>query len=256
MRLEAKVAIVTGGGSGIGRASAEAFAREGARVVVADRSESDALETAAKIGEGGGEAATAIGDVTDGADAEAMVRAAVDRYGRLDVLLNSAGITSRHGSLKDASPEEAWDKVIDINLKGTWMVSWHAVPEMERSGGGSIVNLASTMALVGYPVGIGDGFNPYPPSKGGVIQFTRTLALAYAKKGIRVNCLCPGYIATSLTADLRANDETRRLTLDRTPMGRYGQPEEVANAALFLASDESSFITGAPLIVDGGYTAQ
>ena len=256
MRLEAKVAIVTGGGSGIGRASAEAFAREGARVVVADRSESDALETAAKIGEGGGEAATAIGDVTDGADAEAMVRAAVDRYGRLDVLLNSAGITSRHSSLKDASPEEAWDKVIDINLKGTWMVSWHAVPEMERSGGGSIVNLASTMALVGYPVGIGDGFNPYPPSKGGVIQFTRTLALAYAKKGIRVNCLCPGYIATSLTADLRANDETRRLTLDRTPMGRYGQPEEVANAALFLASDESSFITGAPLIVDGGYTAQ
>ena len=256
MRLEGKVALVTGGGSGIGRASAEAFAREGARVVVADLSESDALETAAKIGEGGGEAATAIGDVTDGAGAEAMVRAAVDRYGGLDVLLNSAGITSRHGSLRDASPEEAWDKVIDINLKGTWMVSWHAVPEMERSGGGSIVNLASTMALVGYPVGIGDGFNPYPPSKGGVIQFTRTLALAYAKKGIRVNCLCPGYIATSLTADLRANDETRRLTLDRTPMGRYGLPEEVANAALFLASDESSFITGSPLIVDGGYTAQ
>ena len=256
MRLEGKVALVTGAGSGIGRASAEAFAREGARVVVADLSESDALETAAKIGEGGGEAATAIGDVTDGADAEAMVRAAVERYGGLDVLLNSAGITSRHGSLKDASPEEAWDKVIDINLKGTWMVSWHAVPEMERSGGGSIVNLASTMALVGYPVGIGDGFNPYPPSKGGVIQFTRTLALAYARKGIRVNCLCPGYIATSLTADLRTNDETRRLTLDRTPMGRYGQPEEVANAALFLASDESSFITGSPLIVDGGYTAQ
>ncbi len=256
MRLEGKVAIVTGGGSGIGRASAEAFAREGARVVVADLSESNALETAAKIGEGGGEAETAIGDVTDSADAEAMVRAAVDRYGRLDVLLNSAGITSRHGSLRDASPEEAWDKVIDINLKGTWMVSWHAVPEMERSGGGSIVNLASTMALVGYPVGIGDGFNPYPPSKGGVIQFTRTLALAYARKGIRVNCLCPGYIATSLTEDLRANDETRRLTLDRTPMGRYGQPEEVANAALFLASDESSFITGSPLIVDGGYTAQ
>ena len=256
MRLEGKVALVTGGGSGIGRASAEAFAREGARVVVADLSESNALETAAKIGEGGGEAATARGDVTDSADAEAMVRAAVDRYGRIDVLLNSAGITSRHGSLKDASPEEAWDKVIDINLKGTWMVSWHAVPEMERSGGGSIVNLASTMALVGYPVGIGDGFNPYPPSKGGVIQFTRTLALAYAKKGIRVNCLCPGYIATSLTADLRANDETRRLTLDRTPMGRYGLPEEVANAAIFLASDESSFITGSPLIVDGGYTAQ
>ena len=256
MRLEGKVALVTGGGSGIGRASAEAFAREGARVVVADLSESNALETAAKIGEGGGEAATARGDVTDSADAEAMVRAAVDRYGGLDVLLNSAGITSRHGSLKDASPEEAWDKVIDINLKGTWMVSWHAVREMERSGGGSIVNLASTMALVGYPVGIGDGFNPYPPSKGGVLQFTRTLALAYAKKGIRVNCLCPGYIATSLTADLRANDETRRLTLDRTPMGRYGLPEEVANAAIFLASDESSFITGSPLIVDGGYTAQ
>jgi NAD(P)-dependent dehydrogenase (short-subunit alcohol dehydrogenase family) len=112
------------------------------------------------------------------------------------------------------------------------------------------------MALVGYPPGIGDGFNPYPPSKGGVLQFTRTLALANAKKNIRVNCLCPGFIATSLTADLRANSETNEIAVERTPMGRFGRPEEVAAAALFLASDESSFVTGSPLIIDGGYTAQ
>ena len=256
MRLQGKVALVTGGGSGIGRASATAFAREGGRVVVADRNEADALETAAKIGEDGGEATAVGGDVTNRADAEAMVRAATERYARLDVLLNSAGITSRGPMLKEASPEEVWDKVIDVNLKGTWLVSWYAVPEMEHSGGGSIINLASTMALVGYPVGIGDGFNPYPPSKGGVLQFTRTLAVASADKNIRVNCLCPGFIATTLTADLRANAETNDLAVERTPMGRFGRPEEVASAALFLASDESSFVTGSPLIVDGGYTAQ
>ena len=256
MRMEGKVALVTGGGSGIGRASAEAFAREAARVVVADQNETAALETVAKIGEAGGEATAVGGDVTDRSDAEAMVLATTKKYGRLDVLLNSAGITSRGSMLKDASPEEVWDKVIDVNLKGTWLVSWYAVPEMERSGGGSIINLASIMAMVGYPVGIGDGFNPYPPSKGGVIQFTRTLAVASAGKNIRVNCLCPGFIETGLTADLRANPETNEIAVEGTPMGRFGRPEEVASAALFLASDESSFITGAPLIVDGGYTAQ
>ena len=256
MRLQGKVTLVTGGGSGIGRASAEAFAREAARVVVADRNEAAALETAAKIGEIGGEATAVAGDVTKSSDAEAMVLAATEKYGRLDVLLNSAGITSRGSMLKDASPEEVWDKVIDVNLKGTWLVSWYAVPAMERSGGGSIINLASTMALVGYPAGIGDGFNPYPPSKGGVLQFTRTLAVANAGKNIRVNCLCPGFIATNLTADLRANAETNEIAVEGTPMGRFGRPEEVANAALFLASDESSFVTGSPLIVDGGYTAQ
>ena len=194
--------------------------------------------------------------MTSGTDAQAMVRAATESYGRLDVLLNSAGVTSRNALPQGASPEELWDKVIDVNLKGTYLVSWYAVPEMERSGGGSIINLASTMALVGYPPGIGDGFNPYPPSKGGVLQFTRTLALANAKKNIRVNCLCPGFIATSLTADLRANSETNEIAVERTPMGRFGRPEEVAAAALFLASDESSFVTGSPLIIDGGYTAQ
>ena len=256
MRLHEKIALVTGAGSGIGRASALAFAREGARVVAADRNEADAIETASKIGEDGGEATAVTGDVTSSTDAQAMVRATTESYGRLDVLLNSAGVTSRNALPQGASPEELWDKVIDVNLKGTYLVSWYAVPEMERSGGGSIINLASTMALVGYPPGIGDGFNPYPPSKGGVLQFTRTLALANAKKSIRVNCLCPGFVATSLTADLRANSETNEIAVERTPMGRFGRPEEVAAAALFLASDESSFVTGSPLIVDGGYTAQ
>lgn len=256
MRLHEKVALVTGAGSGIGRVAAQAFAREGARVVVADRNEADAIETASKIGEDGGEATAVTGDVTSGADAQSMVLAATESFGRLDVLLNSAGVTSRNALPQGASPEELWDKVIDVNLKGTYLVSWYAVPEMERSGGGSIINLASTVALVGYPVGIGGGFDPYPPSKGGVLQFTRTLAVASAKKNIRVNCLCPGFIATSLTADLRANSVTNEIAVERTPMGRFGRPEEVAAAALFLASDESSYVTGSPLIVDGGYTAQ
>lgn len=256
MRLHEKVALVTGAGSGIGRVAAQAFAREGARVVVADRNEADAIETASKIGEDGGEATAVTGDVTSGADAQSMVLAATESFGRLDVLLNSAGVTSRNALPQGASPEELWDKVIDVNLKGTYLVSWYAVPEMERSGGGSIINLASTVALVGYPVGIGGGFDPYPPSKGGVLQFTRTLAVASAKKNIRVNCLCPGFIATSLTADLRANSATNEIAVERTPMGRFGRPEEVAAAALFLASDESSYVTGSPLIVDGGYTAQ
>jgi NAD(P)-dependent dehydrogenase (short-subunit alcohol dehydrogenase family) len=145
---------------------------------------------------------------------------------------------------------------MDVNLKGTYLVSWYAVPEMERSGGGSIINLASTMGLVGYPEGMGGGFNPYGPSKGGVVQFTRNLAIDCAKRNIRVNCICPGYVETNLTRSLTDDPEMRARLEGRHPMGRLALPEEIAYAALFLASDEASFVTGAPLIVDGGYTAQ
>ncbi len=256
MRLENKVALVTGGGSGIGRATAELFAKEGARVVVADLDETTVSESAEQIKAAGGEATAIVGDVSISQDADRMVRVAVESYGRLDILVNSAGITHR-GLLKaGASPEQAWDKVMEVNLKGTYLVSWFAVPEMERSGGGSIVNLASIMSLVGYPTELASGFNPYGPSKGGVLQFTRNLAIDGAKNNIRVNCICPGFVMTSLIKALVDDEQKRKLLEDRHPLGRLGRPEEIAYAALFLASDESSFVTGAPLIVDGGYTAQ
>ena len=253
MRLEGKVALITGGGSGIGRASALRFAAEGASIVASDLSEASAVETVAAIREAGGEATAVTGDVVSSDDAKAMVQAGVDAYGKLDVLVNSAGVSGR---VEGVSHEEVWDKVMDVNLKGTYLVSWHAVPEMEAAGGGSIINLASIMALVGYPVGMGGGFNPYNASKGGVLQFTRNLAIDLARKNIRVNCICPGYVETNMTRRLTENPESYEALKGRHPMGRLGQPDDIANAALFLASDEAAFVTGAPLIVDGGYTAQ
>ena len=259
MRLADKVALITGGGSGIGRATALLFAEEGARVVVSDINQARTGETADEIKSRGGEASKAVGDVTLDGDTSRMVQTAVDAYGRLDVLVNSAGITARNALGPDASPEQVWDRVIEVNLKGTYLVSSHALPEMERVGGGAIVNLASIFGLVGYHtdvVGKASGLHPYAPSKGGVVQLTRNLGIAYAKDNIRVNCICPGYLTTPLTDALTA-DPAILETLERAhPMGRLGRPEEVAYAALYLASDESSFVTGAVLAVDGGYTAQ
>ena len=255
MRLNDKVALITGAGSGIGRAVAILFAEEGASVVAADLTGDSVRETADAITSASGRAVALTGDVTDSADAEQMVAQAVQSFGKLDLLVNSAGLTSRHSSLEGASPEEAWERVIEVNLKGTYMVSWFAVPVMEQAGGGSIVNLASTMGLVGYPVGIGGGFNPYPPSKGGVVQFTKTLAVDSARKNIRVNCLCPGFIETNLTSGLTSDPEMLERLESLHPMGRLGQPREVAYAALYLASDDSRHVTGTALTVDGGYTA-
>ena len=256
MRLEGKVALITGGGSGIGLASAVLFAKEGARVVVSDLNEAPVLEAVYRITSAGGEARAVTGDVSNSAQAASMVSAAVEAFGHLDILVNSAGVSARNALPEGASPEEIWDKVMDVNLKGTYLVSWHAVPEMEKNGSGSIINLASIMGLVGYPVGMGGGFNPYNPSKGGIVQFTRNLSIDLARKGIRVNCICPGYVETNLTKAITDDPESLRKLQERHPMGRLGRPEEIANAALFLASDEASFVTGAPLIVDGGYTAQ
>ena len=259
MRLDGKVALVTGGGSGIGRASALLFAREGAKVVVADRDEPNASDTVAQIRDSYGEAAAVSGDVTSNDDAAAMVRAAVDNYGKLDVLVNSAGVSSRNALEPGADVEDLWDKVLDVNVKGTFLVSFHAVPEMKRAGGGSIVNLGSIIGLVGYPAGIpgvGGGFNPYAASKGGVVQLTRNLAVDCASDNIRVNCICPGYTWSNLTREIFSQPEVLSALEERTPMGRLGQPEEIAYAALYLASDEASFVTGIPLAVDGGWTAQ
>ena len=256
MRLESKVALITGGASGIGRACAEMFAREGARVAVSDISLERAQATTQFITSNGGDAIAISGDVSVGDDAQNMVSATVEKFGKLDVLVNSAGVSARNAMPKGSSPEEVWDKVIDVNLKGTYMVSWHAMPEMAKSGGGSIINLSSIMGLVGYPVGMGGGFNPYNPSKGGVLQFTRNLAIDSASKNVRVNCICPGYVETDLTSALTKDAEALSRLETLHPIGRLGQPEEIAYAALYLASDESGFVTGTPLVVDGGYTAQ
>lgn len=256
MRLESKVALITGGGSGIGRSCAEMFAHEGARVAVSDISLERAQATTQFVTSHGGEAIAISGDVSVGDDAQNMVSATVEKFGKLDVLVNSAGVSARNALPEGSSPEEIWDKVIDVNLKGTYMVSWHAVPEMAKSGGGSIINLSSIMGLVGYPVGMGGGFNPYNPSKGGVLQFTRNLAIDSASKNVRVNCICPGYVETNLTSALTKDAEALSRLETLHPIGRLGQPEEIAYAALYLASDESGFVTGTPLVVDGGYTAQ
>ena len=254
MRLKDKVALVTGGGSGIGHATAVLFAAKGAKVVVSDLNEAAALTTVAKIKAEEGDATAVTGDVSKNADAEAMVRGAVETYGSLDVVVNCAGVVAGKALPTGASPEEVWDRVMDVNLKGTYLVTWHAVRTMEQSGGGSIINIASINGLVGYPIGLGGGFDAYVPSKGGVVQFTKNLAIDYGKKNIRVNCICPGHIDTNLIREFV--QERREWLEQRYPMGRIGRPEEIAYAALFLASDESSFVTGAPLIVDGGYTAQ
>jgi NAD(P)-dependent dehydrogenase (short-subunit alcohol dehydrogenase family) len=256
MRLKDKVALVTGGGSGIGHATAVLFAAKGAKVVVSDLNEAAALATVAKIKAEEGDATAVTGDVSKNADAEAMVRGAVETYGSLDVVVNCAGVVAGKALPTGASPEEVWDRVMDVNLKGTYLVTWHAVRTMEQSGGGSIINIASINGLVGYPIGLGGGFDAYVPSKGGVVQFTKNLAIDYGKKNIRVNCICPGHIDTNLIREFIQNPERREWLEQRYPMGRIGRPEEIAYAALFLASDESSFVTGAPLIVDGGYTAQ
>ena len=255
MRLKGKVAIVTGAASGIGEATALLFAEHGARVVTSDIDVAGSQRTAVTITERGGNAISAPGDVTDGDEAQRIVNKAVEEYGALHILVNSAGITAR--SLPSSTPQEdVWDKVIEVNLKGTYLMALHSVPEMERAGGGSIVNLGSIMSVVGYPPEWKSGFNPYPVSKGAVLQFTRNLAIDMAAKNIRVNCIGPGFTETPLTRSLTEDAGMRAFLEERHPMGRLGKPEDVAYAALFIASDEASFMTGSYLPVDGGYTAQ
>lgn len=254
-RLKGKTALVTGAGSGIGRAVAVLFASEGASVACADLSHDSASETAAEIERNGGTAVALSGDVAAAGDAAAMVDGAVYALGRLDIVVNSAGVTARNALPPGADPDDVWDRVIEVNLKGTYLVSRCAVDHMRRGGGGSIVNLASTMGMVGYPPGLGGALNPYPPSKGGVIQLTRNMAVDLARENIRVNCLCPGFVETDLTKSLTDDPPTLAMLESRHPLGRLGRPEEVANAALYLASEEASYVTGAALTVDGGYTA-
>ena len=247
-RLAGKVALITGAGSGIGRACSARFIHEGASVIAVDLEKPDLNFGPSFI--------PISGDVTNSNSCESMLQAALDKFGQVDILVNSAGVSARNALPENSNAEEIWDKVIEVNLKGTYLPSWYIVPEMKKIGGGSIINLASIMGLVGYPVGLGGGFNAYPPSKGGVVQFTKTLATDLARENIRVNCICPGFVETNLTKNLTSDADTNEMLKRLHPMGRLGKAEEIASAALFLASDDASFITGSSLVVDGGYTAQ
>ena len=248
MRLKGKVAIITGAASGIGQATALLFAKEGAKVVVADLDEAGGNEAVDQIRSDGGEAMFVLTDVTAVADVQAMVKSTVDTYGKLDVLLNNAGIAMRL-SVVDL-PEEDWDRCVDINLKGVFLGSKYAIPEMIKNGGGSIINMASIYGIVGAPTRAA-----YVATKGGVTNLTRGMALDYATSNVRVNCLCPGFTETPLLAGVLKTQAEYQALAEQHPMKRLATPLEIAYGALFLASDESAFVTGIALPIDGGFTA-
>ena len=254
-RLKGKVALITGAGSGIGTATAALFAQEGAAVALADVRPEAVGERAAEIGAGRASALALSGDVACRADAERLVNATVERFGGIDILVNCAGVTPRYAP-EDWDFEQTWDWVLSVNLKGTYLMSRYATAEMQRRGGGAVVNLSSIYGLVGRPSFFGTGHDPYPPSKGAIITLTKDMANSLGAHGIRVNALCPGFIYTHMTRTLTEDPEWLRRMLAMEPLGRLGQPDEVAKAALFLASDDASFITGVALPVDGGYTSQ
>ena len=256
-RLANKAALVTGAGSGIGRATVHRFLEEGARVAAADIDPA-ALEALATEADAPDERLRSItADVSDRADSERIVAGAVGAFGRLDVLVNSAGITPRTVD-PSAGFDERWDAVMRVNARGTFLMCHAAVKEMRRTGGGAIVNLASVMGLVGYPTSLpfSDGFTAYPHSKGAIVQLTRDMGVRLAAEGIRINAVCPGFVYTPLTANVTGDDEVHAAMRRLHPLGRMGQPEEIARVIAFLASDEASFIVAAAIPVDGGYTAQ
>ncbi len=254
-RVANKVALITGAGSGIGAACAVLFASEGAKIAAADVDMDTATSVARKVQTNGGEAFAVAGNVASRADAERLVADTVRHYGRVDIVINSAGVAPRNAP-PDWDFERVWDWVMGVNMKGTFLVSKYAAERMVGQGGGAIVNLSSIYGVVGRPAEIGNGLDAYVHSKGGVVQLTRDMAVHFARKGVRVNALCPGFTYTALTRRLTDDPERLKFLEEKHPMGRLGQPDEIARAALFLASDDASYVTGACLPVDGGYTAQ
>ena len=249
-RLPDKVCLITGGASGIGRAAALAFAREGAIVTIADVS-SGGEETARLAQNGGGRAAFARCDISVPADVEALIASIVAKHGRLDCAFNNAGIEGPLVPMAEVS-EELWDRIIRVDLRGVWLCLKHEIRQMQRQGRGAIVNTSSTAGICGTP-----GYSPYTAAKHGVIGLTRSVALQYAASGIRVNAICPGLTDTPMMDRILGGDrEMEKLFVAGTPFGRKAQPEEMAAAALWLCSDEASFVTGAVLPVDGGVFAQ
>jgi NAD(P)-dependent dehydrogenase (short-subunit alcohol dehydrogenase family) len=251
MRLKDKVALITGAGSGIGRETALLFASEGARVVVVDVNDAGGQAVVEELRGGGGEAVYVHADVSKAAEAETMIRAAETRFGRLDVLFNNAGISHPNDDDAVTTEEEVWDLTMNINLKGVFLGCKYGIPALRRAGGGSIINTASFVAILGAAT----PQLAYTASKGGVLAMTRELAVIHARENIRVNALCPGPLRTELLMKYLDTEEKRQRRLVHIPMGRFGEAKEIARAVLFLASDESSFTTGATFLVDGGITA-
>ena len=250
--LENKVALVTGGSSGIGRASALAFAREGAKVTIADINVEGGMETVEMIRRAGGESIFVRTDVSRGIEVEAMVDKTVETYGCLDCAHNNAGIGPSRSLLADCTEEE-WDRVVGINLKGVWLCMKYEIPHMLRQGKGAIVNTASAAGLVAYNVRFGE----YIAAKHGVVGLTKAATADYASAGIRVNAVCPGTILTPLVTDVfDVQPELKARALAAHPIGHLGTPEEVAEAVVWLCSDAASFVTGEALPVDGGYVAR
>ena len=253
-RLAGKVAIVTGGASGIGEATCRIFAQAGAMgVVVADVIDAAGEALAAALGTSGSSVLFHHLDVSLEPQWREATQAVLGRYGRLDILVNNAGISvvSAGMPLVEVTSEESWDRVLGVNAKGVFLGMKHAIPAMRRSGGGSIVNVASIYAMVGSPLG-----TAYSASKGAVRALTRTAAVQYAAEGIRVNAVFPGFVETSMTRELHARPGMREGRISLTPLGRLGTPEDIALGILFLASDESRYMTGSELVIDGGMTAR
>jgi 3(or 17)beta-hydroxysteroid dehydrogenase len=249
-RLEGKVALISGGARGIGAATARLFAREGARVVLGDLLDPEARGVEGEINGAGGQAAFVHLDVTIEGDWTRAVAAAESRFGRLDALVNNAGIGGA-GRIEDTSREE-WSRVMEVNATGVFLGTKAAIPALRRAGAGAIVNISSQLGLVGMD----DSSPQYQASKGAVRLLTKLTALQYAKEGIRANSVHPGPIVTPMTEKRRADPVIRARMVSRIPLGRYGEAEEIAYGVLYLASDESRFVTGSELVIDGGWTAQ
>src|SRR5258707_419663 len=248
MRLTHKVAIITGGGSGIGKAIAAAFAREGASVVIAGRDQKKLNSAAAEIG---GDCLAVTADVSKAKDVEKLVGAAIAKFKRIDVLVNNVGVLLP-GTAEQLS-EKDFDQTFNVNVRGLWLLSRAVLPHMRasNSGGGSIINIGSVLSMLGAANRVA-----YAASKGAVLAMTRAMALDHAGENIRVNCICPGIVETELVAKFNMDESARRQRLAMHPAGRFGQPDDVAGLAVFLASDESAWITGTAQTVDGGYSAQ
>ncbi len=257
-RLKDKVAIITGSSYGLGKAAAVLFAREGAKVVVVGRTEAKGMEVVAQIGKLGGAATFVKADVSSSEDVQQLVKEAITVFGRIDILVNNAGVQPKTGPLAEQS-EDDWDRVVDTNLKGYFLMMKYTIPQMVKQSGGVIVNVSSAQGLVGVP-----NISPYAATKGGIITITKTAAIEYASHNIRINCVAPGMIRTPMLENMIANlppesveaKAMTELAKQLIPLGRIAEPEEITPVILFLASDDSVYMTGAVVVVDGGYAAQ